>query len=367
MKAFDHKSGSTLRVKGAEIYFEEHGNQTDPVLVFLHGALGSIEDLNGIVSELPEGKFRIVGIDNRGHGRSTLGSEPLSYGLLTEEVESVLKHLNIEKVTVVGFSNGGTIGYRLAAFSELEIERLITIGSPWASQHIEHLREPFSALTSEMWQQQSPSDYLKFKKLSPEQDFDKVFRQALNMALDTGPESRPNQDVEKIKCPVLALRGENDPIVSHANIEELATLNQNTKAVSIPNAGHEVFLDHLPLLMQNIRGFLGILPIVILRTQRGSSSADDLEVVVRENTLEYLRTSDAPSIRVSAYLDRDWPQVEKTYAELSLSGDCEFESLIKYIIPGSRTRKNIVLPGPMKKDEQLVVEVVRKRKLPLPA
>lgn len=175
MKVFDHKSGCTLKFKGAEIYFEEHGNNADPVLLFLHGALGNIEDLNGIISEIPDDKFRIVGIDNRGHGKSTLGSELLSYELLAEEVEFILKHVGIDKLTIIGFSNGGTISYRLASFSDLAIERLITIGAPWSSKHIEHLREPFSALTSEIWRQQCPSDYIKFKKLSPELDFDKVF------------------------------------------------------------------------------------------------------------------------------------------------------------------------------------------------
>ncbi len=139
MKVFDHASGHTLKVRDAEIYYEEHGNAVDPVLLFLHGALGNMEDFNGIISEIPANKFRIVGIDNRGHGKSTLGTDELSYKLLQEEVEAVLKHLNIRRITVVGFSNGGTIAYRLAAFSNLDVEQLITMGAPWSSQHVEHL------------------------------------------------------------------------------------------------------------------------------------------------------------------------------------------------------------------------------------
>lgn len=78
------------------------------------------------------------------------------------------------------------------------------------------------------------------------------------MALDNSSRSRPNEDVEKISCPVLALRGENDQIVSHPNIEELATIVKNAKAISISKAGHEVFLDQLPLLMQYINKFLSL-------------------------------------------------------------------------------------------------------------
>ena len=39
MDGFDHKSGSTLNIKGADIYFEVHGDRKMPVLLFLHRAL----------------------------------------------------------------------------------------------------------------------------------------------------------------------------------------------------------------------------------------------------------------------------------------------------------------------------------------
>ncbi len=258
MEGFNHRSGKSLHVRGADIYYEAHGNESDPVLLFLHGALGNIEDLNGIVSQIPGNKFRIVGIDNRGHGKSTLGNEDLSYELLQEEVEAVLRHLGIDKLTIIGFSNGGTVAYRLAVFSKLKVERLVTIGAPWSSEHIEHLREPYSALTSEMWRQQCPADYAKFEQLSPESDFDRIFKQAIQMALDTSSKSRPNQNVEHISCPVLALRGENDPVVSQSNLDELVALLKNGRAVNIPNAGHEAFLDQLAELIKPIREFLHI-------------------------------------------------------------------------------------------------------------
>lgn len=96
-----------------------------------------------------------------------------------------------------------------------------------------------------------------------------------------------------------------------------------------------------------------------LRLKAGTRSPGDLIVTVQDKTFDYLLSSPAPEIRVSAYLDRDWPQVEATYAELFVNESCAFECAVKQVIPGSRTRKNITLPGPMQEEEQLVIIVGR--------
>ena len=101
------------------------------------------------------------------------------------------------------------------------------------------------------------------------------------------------------------------------------------------------------------------MPHIELRLQKNSSNPNDLVVTVQDATYEYLMSSSSPEIRVSAYLDRDWPNVEAQYAEVFVHEDCQFESKITKIIPGSRTRKNIALPGPMSSGEQLVVIVSR--------
>lgn len=101
------------------------------------------------------------------------------------------------------------------------------------------------------------------------------------------------------------------------------------------------------------------MPLVTLRVRAGTSSDIDLIVEVKDNTFEYLLTSPASSMRVSTYLDRDWPQVEAEYAELYINDETPFESHITRVTPGSRTRKDIHLPGPMKEGEQLTLEIKR--------
>lgn len=101
------------------------------------------------------------------------------------------------------------------------------------------------------------------------------------------------------------------------------------------------------------------MPLVTLCRQPGVRGPDDLVVTVQDATWQYLLSSAAPEIRVSTYLDRDHERVSSRYAELFVDASCPYTSKIKKIIPGSKTRKDIVLPGPMMAGEQIVVLVTR--------
>lgn len=104
------------------------------------------------------------------------------------------------------------------------------------------------------------------------------------------------------------------------------------------------------------------MPHITLRKTAGTASAEDIQVSVQDRTYDYLMSSDAPEIRVSAYLEKDLPQVDSKYAELFVTQGCPFTSSISQITPGSRTRK-VQLPGEMKAGEQLVI-VVKRSSLP---
>jgi hypothetical protein len=101
------------------------------------------------------------------------------------------------------------------------------------------------------------------------------------------------------------------------------------------------------------------MPEITLRTEFGKSSANDLRVSVQDKTFEHLRITVSPEVRVSAFFDRDELRVEAEYAEIFLGDDSHYVSRVTKIIPGSRARKGITLPGEMKQGEQLTILVAR--------
>ena len=101
------------------------------------------------------------------------------------------------------------------------------------------------------------------------------------------------------------------------------------------------------------------MPQITLRTEAGKSSPNDLQVMVQDKTYEYLMVTVTPEARVSAFLEKDEARVEAEYVEIFMGEDCPFISRITRVIPGSRTRKGIVLPAEMSEGEQLTLIVER--------
>jgi pimeloyl-ACP methyl ester carboxylesterase len=150
MTLLAHSKGLHLERGDAELYVEVVGNPTGKPLVLLHGGLGSLTDSNGIIERLPPA-FRLIGMDLRGHGRSTLGSQPLTYQGYQANVEAVLAHLGIASFSILGFSDGGIVAYRIAAQHPSRVDAFVTVGAQWKLDPGGSAFEMLSGLTSAAW------------------------------------------------------------------------------------------------------------------------------------------------------------------------------------------------------------------------
>ena len=253
MKNFDHISGAYLETDGAKIYYEVTGNENRPVLLLLHGGFGNIEDFNTILPDLNK-NFKIIGIDSRGQGKSTLGSKTLSYEQIQKDVECVLAHLKIDTLNIIGFSDGGITAYRLAALTSLKIGKLVTIGSDWNLK--ESLREVFLKINGESWRKKFPNTYAAYQQLNPEPDFNSLADSIVKMWLDSNASGYPNEAVKNIFCPLLIVRGDDDHFISREAVVELSRLVKNSRLLNIPFAGHVAFEDQKEIFMISLNEFL---------------------------------------------------------------------------------------------------------------
>ena len=81
-------------------------------VVFIHGWPLSHEMFEYQFIQLPRYGFRCIGITLRGFGKSTKPWCDYSYDLFSDDIKSVLEVLELEDVTLVGFSMGGAIALR---------------------------------------------------------------------------------------------------------------------------------------------------------------------------------------------------------------------------------------------------------------
>jgi len=117
------------------IYVEDtaNGNITEdgrkPVL-FIHGWPLSHEMFEYQFTELHDNGYRCIGIDLRGFGNSVKPWAPYNYDIFAEDVKQIIAALNLQGVTMVGFSMGGAIAMHYIAkyFSEL-VTKVVFMGA----------------------------------------------------------------------------------------------------------------------------------------------------------------------------------------------------------------------------------------------
>ncbi|MFM2480703.1 alpha/beta fold hydrolase [Celerinatantimonas sp. YJH-8] len=239
---FNHQQGQACSIEGAQIYYECLGEPDAPALILLHGGFGQMEIFNPILAPMLD-RFHVIGIDSRGHGASTLGEQPLSYGQLQQDVEALLEHLGIRRCHLLGFSDGGIVGYRMAVASSIHIDSLVTIGSRWHIQHTLPTREQFLATTAEDRQRDYPQVYQKYQQLNPQPDFPDLVRQLVAMWLDESTQGYPGGKIQDISCPLLVCRGDQDPLLGRQPVYEIAERLEQAQLFNLPGAKHMAFAD----------------------------------------------------------------------------------------------------------------------------
>ncbi|MDQ3799870.1 MAG: alpha/beta hydrolase [Acidobacteriota bacterium] len=112
-------------VGGGKIYYETAG-RGEKTIVFVHGGLVDSRLWDEQFNEFAK-KYRVVRYDLRGYGRS----QPLPEKAFSpiEDLSQLLKHLKIEKATIVGLSLGGIISTDFTLEHPEMVERLVLVGA----------------------------------------------------------------------------------------------------------------------------------------------------------------------------------------------------------------------------------------------
>ena len=253
---FNHKTGKYLEVDGANIYYEEIANAEKPVLVLLHGGFGNIEDFNLILQMFTE-DYHIVGIDSRGHGKSTLGTNNLTYKRLQLDIEAVLDHLKLKDINIIGFSDGGVIAYRLAMENKISIRKIVTIGATWSLSDAKLIDQFMEGETPE----RSKETWLRtcfdfYQKYNPIPDFDKFAKCVFKMWTDITEDGYPQENVQNINVPTLIIRGNDDYIFPIESAVELTMKIKNSVLLNIPFAPHDAHRKYLQIFEIITKEFL---------------------------------------------------------------------------------------------------------------
>lgn len=212
------------------LYFDSNGVRLRYVaegrgetVVLLHGFSGSAEGLYvapGTVDALAGAGYRVIALDQRGHGKSDKPYDAGAYGLnMVEDVRRLLDHLEVDRAHLVGYSMGARVS---SAFLVSYPERLRTItlggfGWPWQS----------AATTTE-----AALATLSGDNVLPGNDLRAL---AAVRAGGSGGVLTPDEAVlENNTIPALAIIGDKDEVVPAGRFELLGETMANLESVVIP-------------------------------------------------------------------------------------------------------------------------------------
>ncbi|MGV0995381.1 alpha/beta fold hydrolase [Empedobacter falsenii] len=227
-----NKSGKYIDINDAKIYYEEYG-QGEP-LIFLHGNNGSIEDFYQQIPFFAK-HYRVIVLDTRGQGRSTdLTNTPYTYEEFANDLFQVIQKLNLKKVNLVGWSDGGNTALIFNAQHPELVNKIVTIGAVLNPNGVsKELIENLKNLANK------PSENTNLRLIELMLNEPNITKLELN----------------KIQNPVLVIAGEKDE-VKESHTKEIQQNISKAELLIIPNSTHYVPFEQPKILNEAILKFL---------------------------------------------------------------------------------------------------------------
>lgn len=232
----------TFHNDGFEIAFIDqppvNGGKGEPVLL-IHGFASSylVNWISpGWVKTLTEAGYRVIALDNRGHGRSTKSYNPAAYtpSEMATDAAALLDHLGIEKAHVFGYSMGARISAFLALEHPEKIATLILGGLGYGMVDGVGDWDPIAdALVAPDPEAITHPRGKMFRTFADQTRSD---RQALAACIATSRELVSEAQMTTITAPVLVGVGTKDDIAGSA--QRLAALLPNGEAFDIEGRDH---------------------------------------------------------------------------------------------------------------------------------
>lgn len=105
-------------------------NKLNKTILFLHGALGTSQDLKELMGLLLEKGYKTLSFDFPGHGLQSKWPDEFRIDLFARELEKFIKHNELTDVAVFGYSMGGYVAlYHKANYPDSPVSKIITYGT----------------------------------------------------------------------------------------------------------------------------------------------------------------------------------------------------------------------------------------------
>ncbi|MFC4408930.1 alpha/beta fold hydrolase [Chungangia koreensis] len=129
----------TIEVEGKTVSYTEWGEEDRPVLVCLHGLAGSAFYSFSVLQKYLSEHFRIIAIDQPGHGLSDSLDQESDYlfSNLAKWYKNLFAHLNLKSFYLAGHSWGADVALHFTKYYPEMVKGLILLDGAFTFPHLQ--------------------------------------------------------------------------------------------------------------------------------------------------------------------------------------------------------------------------------------
>jgi pimeloyl-ACP methyl ester carboxylesterase len=237
-------------VNGVKIWYASFGHG-EPV-VLLHGGLANSNYWGHQVRAL-EGRYQVIVMDSRGHGRSSRDAQPFGYDLMASDVLALMDHLGLKKAAIVGWSDGAIIGLDIAMHHPDRVSKLFAFAANSDPSGVADIAKSdvFNAFIARAGEE--------YKRLSPTPNEYKTFVDGITKMWESQPHWT-DADLAKISVPTWIVDGDHDEAIKRDNTEFMAAHVPGAGLLIQPEVSHFSFLQDPQQFSNDLSHFLAHVP-----------------------------------------------------------------------------------------------------------
>jgi len=247
-----------------------------PPVVLVHGYTARVMEWNFVWNRLQAKGFRVIAFDQRGHGRSTFGSDGIGSGPMAADIAAVLEHFDVRDGVLIGHSMGGFLTIR-AMLDHPDLARRLrglVLFATWAGRVLDGA--PQNRLQIPLLQYGVLQRMLRNKTVAvlfgaaqcgkhPSPTMISVFIESFNQHLDDHGSLLPivrafsQEDryprLGEIAVPTVVMVGSADRTTPPHHSRRLAAGIPGARLVTVPDAGHLLNWEAADELIEAIESF----------------------------------------------------------------------------------------------------------------
>ena len=267
----------SIEINGLNLHYVDWGGSSDRNLLLVHGQGGNAHNWDHVATELRD-EFRVVAIDQRGHGDSDHTQEGYAVTAFALDLALFAEVLGLVPYSYCGASLGARNAIAYAGDHPDHLKHLICLdygpemstGSArnqisnsnlrplgWSSvdDYVDHVSQQNPRPSADYWRTQAEHGLrLNYAgKYVPKHDPEMFW---INGRFGVREVPYLWEQWAKIRCPVLELKGAESDYLSPEIMARMKDHLPALQLVEVPDSGHSIAADNPDFLLRELRRFL---------------------------------------------------------------------------------------------------------------